>query len=241
MFSSTLPLYLLRRFPEMPTVTYLDADLYFYDSLDGIYQEFGQHSIMIIPHGFSEKNTFREKTSGIYNVGMMIFRNDANGLACLNWWKERCIEWCFATYEDGKLGDQLYLNDWPTRFQNVCVLKEPGANIAPWNRDRFQFRREGDGIVCRERLTQKDHRLIFFHFHGLRFYHVRSTLFRAYPVTVQSRVIYAAYMSAIQRAYVLARTHEPTWVFGGVQRLDFLRFLKQTIVLWSHELYDSLH
>lgn len=240
MFSSSLPLYLLRRYPGINMMTYLDADLYFYAPLDEIYQEFGENSIMIIPHGFSEKNKFREKTSGIYNVGMMIFRNDSNALECLHWWKERCIEWCFSTYEDGKLGDQLYLNDWPTRFQGVYVLKNQGANIASWNIDRFQFTNDHHGIVGRERISKKDSRLVFYHFHGLKFYQGSRLKIRSYPVTVYNVLVYKTYMKAMQRAYDVVRPFEPTWSFGCVKGLDFFRYIKQTIVLWSHALYDVI-
>src|SRR3989338_7978419 len=120
MMSSSLPLYILEKI-GVDMITYLDADLYFFQPLTAIYDEFANNSIMIIPHWFPEKNKSQEKIGGIYNVGMLIFRNDKNGLECLKWWKERCIEWCYAYYEAGKLGDQVYLDVWPENFKDVCV------------------------------------------------------------------------------------------------------------------------
>jgi hypothetical protein len=68
------------------------------------------------------------------------------------WWEERCIEWCFARVEDGKFGDQKYLDDWPVRFESyVHVLERQEWSQAPWNASRYPF---GQGV--------------FYHFHGLR-------------------------------------------------------------------------
>lgn len=216
MFSSSLPLWLLEKNPQLDMVAYLDADLYFYASPDEIYREFGNDSIMIIPHGFSEKNKWREKESGIYNVGMMIFRNDRNALEALRWWKDRVIEWCFYRYENGKLGDQLYLNDWPTRFKGVHVLKNPGANVAPWNIDVFK---------------RSQQPLIFYHFHGLKIYRASSWKIKAYPATIYDPAIYRPYLEALNGAYEKLQKLRPGWSFGLVEKLDIFRIIKQYIGL----------
>ena len=153
----SLPLYIFKQNPDLEMLAYLDADLYFYNSPNEIYEEFGHNSIMIIPHNFSKDQKFREKTSGIYNVGMLIFKNDANALECLNWWRDKCLEWCFDYYEDGKFGDQLYLNDWLKRIKGVHVLKNPGANVASWNIRNYDSSKWP---------------LIFYHFHGIRLFNV---------------------------------------------------------------------
>ncbi|MDE2041025.1 MAG: glycosyl transferase [Patescibacteria group bacterium] len=220
MFSSVLPLYILEHNPELDMITYLDADLYYYASPDPIYQEFGANSILIIPHGFSEKNKDKAKTSGIYNVGMMIFRNDQNGLECLRWWKDRVIEWCFETYENGKLGDQMYLNDWPTRFKSVHVLKNIGANVASWNIDRYKSLHPP---------------LIFFHFHGLLIYAGWYGKACFYPATIFDRQAYRVYLQAIRRAYAKVQTIDPSWKYGFVKPLDIFRLLKQYIGLCRRE------
>jgi len=232
MFSSALPLYLLEKNHGMETIAYLDADMYFYAPVDDIYREFGQNSIMIVPHGFSPKNKWREKTSGTYNVAMMIFRNDQNALTCLRWWKDRVIEWCYNRYEDGKLGDQLYLNDWPTRFGGVHVLKHPGANVASWSVDRFDFKQEKGGFGGTEKKTGRMFPLIFYHFHGLKIFMTSNGKIRPYPITIYQKVIYQSYISALQRAYDRARAIDSSWDHGCAPRLDILRIIKQYIGLW---------
>ena len=68
-----------------------------------------------------------------YNVEWVTFRRDPDGLEALNWWHDRCIEWCYQRAEDGKMGDQKYLDDWLVRFERVHVVRHPGAGLAPWN------------------------------------------------------------------------------------------------------------
>jgi hypothetical protein len=94
----------------------------------------------------------------------MSFRRDGNGLACLQWWRERCLEWCYAHYEDGKFGDQLYLDDWPQRFRGVVILRHKGAGLAPWNLSRYSVRFGTDAA------TVDAQPLIFYHFHGYRMF-----------------------------------------------------------------------
>ena len=166
----SLPLYILKNNPKLDMIAYIDADMYFYSSPDEIYNEFGQNSIMIIPHRFSDDQMFREKTSGIYNVGMLIFRNDTYALECLEWWRNKCLEWCFDYYEDGKLGDQLYLNDWPILFKNVCTLKNHGVDVASWNILRYIVTEDESNIYLQEKSSRIKWSLILYHFHGIDIY-----------------------------------------------------------------------
>ena len=157
-------LYLLRTY-RLDQLTYLDSDMLFFSSPDPIFHEFGDNSILIHAHRFSEKKKPLE-VYGIYNVGLMSFKNDENGIECLKWWRDRCNEWCYARVEDGKYGDQLYLNHFLTLFKKVHVLEHPGAGIAPWNHEQYNVTRDAvsgdifvDGYPC-----------VFYHFHALKFY-----------------------------------------------------------------------
>ncbi len=128
----SLPLYVMDHVPEVDIITYLDADLYFFSSIEPIYQELGEGSILIIGHRFPTAFKYRERV-GIYNVGMLSFRRDTNGLACLHRWRNQCLVWCYDRIENGRYADQKYLDDWPDRFAGVVVLQHKGAGLAPWN------------------------------------------------------------------------------------------------------------
>ena len=74
----------------------------------------------------------------------------------LNWWRESCNAWCYARLEDGKFGDQKYLDDWTIRFEGVHVLENLGGGVAPWNIQQYKF-------------EEKPFELVFYHFHGFKF------------------------------------------------------------------------
>ena len=119
---------------------------------------------MIVPHRYAPRYRGAEATSGAYNVEWLTFRRDEHGLAALTWWRDRCLEWCYFRYEDGKMGDQKYLDDWPERFESVHVLRHPGGGLAPWNAEQYTLE-ERDGQVLVD-----GRELVFHHYHSLRLY-----------------------------------------------------------------------
>ena len=156
-----LPRYILNENPNIPDITYVDGDLYFFSDPEQVFSEIGSNSIAITPHRFSKRNRNREKW-GLYNVAFNFFRRDTHGLECLNWWRDRCIEWCYDRLEDGKYADQKYLDDWSLRFHRVKILDHPGVNLAPWNVEDAKLTRRA-GRVFADGLP-----LIFYHFHALK-------------------------------------------------------------------------
>lgn len=163
-FFTTTPVFArhcLERNPEAEAITYLDADLFFFGPVSGVLSEQGDASVGIVPHRFPDRLKEREKY-GLYNVAWVSFRRDEEGLACLDWWRARCLEWCHDRPESGKFADQGYLNEFPWRFRNVKVLDHPGINAAPWNMD-------GRVVDIRENQVGVDGRkLHFYHFQGVR-------------------------------------------------------------------------
>src|SRR5436309_13384563 len=124
--------FILGREPEIDVLTYLDADLSFSSSPQPLFDELGDGSVLLVPHRSRNDVT---RPTGIYNVGWLSFRNDENGRGALDWWRERCLEWCFDRIEPDRFADQKYLDDWPDRFAGVKVCTNPGAGVAPWNDD----------------------------------------------------------------------------------------------------------
>lgn len=160
--------FVLRNYP-VPACTYLDADMCFYAPPQTIEATLGSHSIGITPHRYAAAYD-QNRSHGVYCVQYVTFRRDDAGLAAVEWWRDRCLEWCHARAEDGKFGDQKYLDDWPERFPGVKVLDSTGTGVAPWNcRDFELFRQSGGEWWVRDRESRGTGRLTFFHFHELRF------------------------------------------------------------------------
>lgn len=200
----SLPLYIFNHDPEVDMVTYLDADLFFYDSPAPIYQELGGDSIAIIEHRFPP-HLQHQKMYGIYNVGLLVFRRTEHGLACLRWWRERCIEWCYDRVEGSRFADQKYLDDWPSRFEGVKILQHKGVGLAPWNLSNYQLHLEkGQVFVDADPL-------VFYHFHGLKVFNgwlydpaVKNYGHTMHPIL--KRQIYAPYVRELRAASRLIRS-----------------------------------
>lgn len=166
--SSSTILYCLTHF-GLENCTYIDADMCFYSNPIVLINEMGSKSVMITEHRYT-KEYDQSSTSGKYCVQFVTFKNDERGMAVLKWWKDACIEWCYDRMEDGKFGDQKYLDDWTTRFEGVHELKHLGGGIAPWNVQQYSFESTADKIVGKELATGKTFDVVFFHFHGTKFY-----------------------------------------------------------------------
>jgi hypothetical protein len=149
--------FILENQPCNGMVTYLDADMFFFSSPERVFELLGESSVGITPHCFSYWMR-RMRNVGEYNVGWITFRKDANGTACLRWWFDRCIDWCYQRYEDGKYADQGYLNWFQKLFNGVKVLDDPGINLAQWNISNYRVQDENGAV----KVDGKP--LVFFHF-----------------------------------------------------------------------------
>jgi len=135
--------------------TYLDADTFFYDDPTVLINEMGDNSVLITPHNYHRLYD-QSATSGIYCVQFITFKNTFEGMTVLNWWAGACLKWCYARYEDGKMGDQKYLDSWPYMFNGVYICKNINAGIAPWNAIDLKSETDVENII-------------FYHFHDLQY------------------------------------------------------------------------
>jgi hypothetical protein len=167
----------------------------------------GDRSIAITPHRHPPELEHHD-VYGLYNVGWLSFRRDDNGMACLNWWRERCLEWCKDEVDDGKFADQKYLDEWPARFEGVAVLDHPGANLAAWNL-------AGARVTHERGKTRVDGRpLVFFHFHGLKsigpfMYDMAFHAYMVRPPATLRRHVLTPYLRKLRRLEKLARAEAP--------------------------------
>jgi 2-polyprenyl-3-methyl-5-hydroxy-6-metoxy-1,4-benzoquinol methylase len=188
-----LPLYLFQKYGDIEVLAYLDADLYFFSNPKPIYDEFGSNSIGIFEHRFPDENIEQAKRVGIFNVGMLLFRNDREAHRCLQWWSEKCLKSCQLLYDGIVVGDQGYLNDWPQRFGRVAVIQYEGGGIGPWNIGRYEFSKK-DGEVYVNSVP-----LIFYHFIRLKICRNLKYDYAPVPRNVE-KLIYFPYTNALSKA-----------------------------------------
>lgn len=143
-------------------VTYVDADMCFFNDPSAIYKRNKEFDVMLSEHDYSNEYKGVEAYCGRYNSGFIVFRNVKNALKVLKWWQERCMEWCHDTLAEGKFGDQKYLDLIPVMFKNICSIKTPGVNIAPWNESKYTF------TAINQKVNVDGDLLICYHFSGFR-------------------------------------------------------------------------
>lgn len=189
--------YVMENFSVVEEIVYLDADLFFFQSPEMVFNEIGEASISIIPHRFNLLNYYKN-IYGFYNVGWISFKRDQEGVACLNQWYGNNIEWCFDKLTLKRYADQKYLDRWRREFKNVRVIKNIGANVAPWNIANYR-------VTCKAgKIFVNDVPLLFYHFASLKLIdETYYTTISSYFSFVKQEVADLIYRPYILRLYRL--------------------------------------
>lgn len=157
---------------DVDSCTYIDADIYFFDNPQILFDEIEKKNadVVIMAHRFNNNKQGKklEARNGKYCVEFNIFKNNQNGKKVLNWWKEKCLEWCYDIPEEDRMGDQKYLNYFSKLFDNVYELDNLGAGVAPWNLAQYSLVNANSRNIL---LKHKDNNinLIFYHFQNIRY------------------------------------------------------------------------
>ncbi|MBV8252238.1 MAG: hypothetical protein JO154_06475 [Chitinophaga sp.] len=197
--SSSTILYCIQQF-QLDHCTYIDADLYFYNDPQVLMDEMGDRSVMITEHRYTPMYD-KSKLSGKYCVQYVTFRNTEEGMTALQWWRNACLDWCYDRHEDGKFGDQKYLDDWTTRFKGVWVMENLGGGLALWNIQQYQVFEEKGKLMCREISTGKVFAPIFYHFHYLKYFSDGTIELGRRIITPDVKeLFYKPYIKALEKA-----------------------------------------
>jgi hypothetical protein len=209
--SPCLPWYVLQNNAHIDFITYIDSDLLFFSPLQPLFDEIGAQSIAILEHRFTPRLRHLE-VNGRFCVQWVSFRRDEEGMACLARWRNQCIEWCYYRLEDGRLGDQKYLDEWPERYRSCHIIQNVGAGVAPWNYAQYRF-----GQDARGRITVEDTPLIFYHFHQFQIldnggFDRLSAFYTS--ECAEPAAIYETYEAALKDTFTEVRAVEPGFSAG---------------------------
>ena len=159
---------LIRR-PEAEAVIYLDPDTVVFNPLTPVVDALDSGSaIVLTPHQLAPEQDVRaildnEITAlnyGVYNLGFLALNasvDSAHQFAA--WWASRLENWCKDDRANGIFVDQKWCDLAPALFDNVCILRDPGCNVASWNLSNRQIEVSKDGAI-----TVNGHPLRFYHF-----------------------------------------------------------------------------
>ncbi len=211
------------RDPDIRRVTYLDADLYFFDDPRILLKEMdAEEKTVLITHHAPDPRYDSAPIHGKYCVQFVTFGRDAASVSILDRWQRDCLAWCFARYDvPGRFGDQMYLDGWPEDYPDaVHVVTRTDRTLAPWNVHYFSGK-IGAGL-----------RPVFYHFHGLRIVsHESILLYIRYHVGRFGDSLYDRYTEALQKQISRLRSFDIPLLPLSMSRekLGWLRQLKRRI------------
>ncbi|ARK29741.1 glycosyltransferase [Halalkalibacter krulwichiae] len=123
--------YVLDQYNEIDHLVYCDADMYFFSSAKTLFDQWSTSSIFLSKQRSTPEI---ERIHGIYQAGLIGFKQEPNSRKILNWWKEQCFDWCYdSEFDPLRWGDQKYLNQIPHLFSNIKTIGHLGIDTAPWN------------------------------------------------------------------------------------------------------------
>lgn len=144
-------------------VTYIDCDFMFFSSPEKIFKEADQTSVLIQPNNFSYDEEKQFLPVGYYCSCWESFKNNKQGRQVLDWWHQKCMEWCYAKFEPERFADQKYLDKWRILFKGVSEVTTPGANIAPWNIQKFDISLKNKKVLVNNLWP-----LVYYHYHSFK-------------------------------------------------------------------------
>jgi len=202
------PRYLLLEYTEIDRITYVDADMFFFASPAPIFSEMGAASVLITEHRYPSHLSHHERC-GRFNVGLLSFRNDSVGRACLDNWRNNCLAWCHDRAEDGKYADQKYLDEWPELLgKTLHISRRRGANLAPWNWSQYRYTFAGGKVWVHSDPLEVFHFARFRPSLGSRWFQSGQLEYGIMPWRLRQH-IYGRYWSALERALGSIRRHRP--------------------------------
>lgn len=141
---------------------YVDADCYFLNDINLGLENFDHGiEIQIHEHRFSDDRIEWLQKSGRFNVGLVIGLVGRTFKKCLTRWQTQVIEDSSVDEIRGTCGDQKYLDEWPSLYESLKIMKSHGMGVAPWNLNNTKVSLKDNIFFVDADI------LVFYHFHGL--------------------------------------------------------------------------
>lgn len=237
--SSVFTWYILSLYEYVNLITYLDADIFFFSDVSPIFNEIDKSSIAIVEHRFTPRLSDRI-VNGRFCVQWCSFRRDPDGISCLKRWRNQCLDWCYYRLEDGKMGDQKYLDSWPDDYSSCHVVQNLGAGLAPWNYAQYKISYDIESSI----ILVNDYPLIFYHFHQFQLLSPnRSSRLSSFYTEERAEPdeVYSIYEKEVFSIIRELQKKDPAFIFGFVdsKTLWFRRAFQAIPPLWLKDFYRA--
>jgi hypothetical protein len=152
-------------------VIYQDPDTVLYSRLSELEQELERHPIVLTPHVSTPAVDTEDLLDGemlgclrhgVFNLGFLALTREGEGPLFLQWWLDRCREYCFDDNQRGLFTDQKWVDLAPCFFNTLKIFRLPSYNVATWN----LYYRQVEKLITGEIVVNRDFPLRFYHFSG---------------------------------------------------------------------------
>lgn len=159
---------IFRRY-QCEKVIYLDPDVVVFDNLHRLFKELDRHSVLLTPHQTVPEtsneavidNEICSLRHGVFNFGFLGIRSSQEGGKFLEWWSQRCQDFCYDDIPMGLFTDQRWGDLIPAFFTDYHILRDTIYNVSTWNlTHRVATGNLETGILI------NDQALSFYHFSG---------------------------------------------------------------------------
>lgn len=147
-------------------VIYIDPDVLVTSRFEEVLDALNEKNIIVTPHitkpiddEFAPTDYHNLKV-GIFNLGFIALSNHKKVQEFIKWWHDRVVKYGFANFSLHMFYDQLWANYIPCFYDNYCILKHPGYNMANWNLHERMLSENENGNY----LVNNQYALRFFHF-----------------------------------------------------------------------------
>lgn len=120
---------------EKDSITYIDSDIYFYEDINYIFKEINDKDIGLFRHRMFDLQY--NYTEGLFNVGVVYFKNSDFGKKALKWWSDSVL---YQKYPElSTCGDQKYLDFFYINYKNHLFIDGNIGHGAPWQWQVYDF------------------------------------------------------------------------------------------------------
>lgn len=141
-----------------PSITYVDSDVFFHRDIAVIFDEIKDSDIGVFRHRMFNLN--ENHPEGLFNVGVVYFRNTNLGANSLKWWSDSVLNQRYPHL--ATCGDQKYLDAFYSNCRHGLFIDGEIGHGAPWHWQLYDLSNyEIDGTIG---WNGKKQNLVFTHF-----------------------------------------------------------------------------